>query len=262
MEFTNDFFIQAQGCIERVARANRSKILELHGNVEVQLKDDQSVVTDLDKQLEQEFRETLSEFDSSIGFEGEEFGIDGSRETYWLIDPIDGTENFVRGMPHVRNIVTLINQNKPVFAVVYKPITDELYVAAEGEGTYRNGIPVKVSNRPIERAWIEWSSPFSNAETLPIAHAVASRTKGLRVSGEFLLAVEGEMDGIVGYKAGGGPWDYAPRALMMQEAGAKVANIGSDTYDFRNNDFVMANPVIFDDLMAIITENVEKNKLS
>ncbi len=84
---TNDFLIQAQGCIERVVRANRPKILELHGNVKTDIKADHTVVTDLDKAMEKELRVALKEFDAGIGFEGEEFGIEGSRKTFWLIDP-------------------------------------------------------------------------------------------------------------------------------------------------------------------------------
>ncbi len=258
MKFTNDFFIQAQGVIERVARANRSKILELHGNVETHIKADHTVVTDLDKQMEHEFHEALAKFDSKIGFEGEEFGIEGNRDTYWLIDPIDGTENFVRGLPFVRNIVTLIDNNKPAFAFVYKPISDELYVAAEGDGTYRNGVPVKVSTRPMDRAWIELSAPLAKPGVPEVAAAIGSQINGFRTTGEFLYAVDGKLDGIFGYKTGGGPWDYAPRALMIQEAGGRVANIGSDSYDFHNNDFLMANPIIFDDLMKIITDSIDK----
>ena len=258
MDFTNDFFIQAQGVIERFFRAQRSHIKELHGKADVELKADHTVVTELDKRLEQELREELAKFDSKIGFEGEDFGIEGSRETYWLIDPIDGTENFVRGLPFVRNIVTLVDNNKPVFALVYKPITDELYVAAEGEGTYRNGIPVHVSSRSLDRSWIELSTWLPKAGAAEVATALNQKINGFRTTGEFLYVVEGKLDGLVGYKTGGGPWDYAPRALLIQEAGGKVANIGSDSYDFRNNDFVMANPVIFDDLMEIITKTIDK----
>ena len=258
MNLTNDFLIQAQSCIERVVRSNRNKLLKLHGHIDIDIKSDHTVVTDLDKAIEAELTKALKKFDAGIGIEGEELGRQGSRETYWLIDPIDGTENFIRGLPFVRNVVTLVDNNQAVFALVYKPISDELYIAAKGEGVYRNGQPIKVSNRPLERAWIEMSMNFDNQNTLAIVNAVNKRINGFRNTGEFTYIPEGKLDGLFGYKAGGGPWDYAPRALMIEEAGGRVANIGSEGYDFSNNDFLMANPVIFDDLMGLITSNLPK----
>ena len=115
MTLTNDFLMQAQGCIERAMRARRDDILKSYGNAHIDMKSNHTVVTDLDKSLEKEIRKVLLDFDKSIGIEGEEYGIEGSRGTYWLVDPIDGTENFVRGLPFVRNMVTLIDNNKPVF---------------------------------------------------------------------------------------------------------------------------------------------------
>jgi myo-inositol-1(or 4)-monophosphatase len=253
---TNDFLIQAQGRIERVVRANRPKLLELHGNIKTDLKADHTVVTDLDKSIEKELRATLQDFDKSIGFEGEEFGIEGSRETYWLIDPIDGTENFVRGLPFVRNMVTLVDKNQPVFTCIYKPVSDEIYVAAKGEGAYRNGKPISIESRPIERSWIELAALYKDPATINIINSLNKRINGFRTIGEFTYVAEGRLDGLLGYKAGGGPWDYAPRALLIQEAGGRVANIGKDSYDFKNTDFLMANPEIFDEMMGVITDAI------
>lgn len=254
MRQTVDFYTQAQACIERVVRDYRPKILEAHGKIDPAIKPDATPVTAFDKELEQLLRDELQKFDVSIGFEGEEFGKSGNEQTFWLIDPIDGTESFVRGLPFVRNILTLIDNNEPVFTLVYRPVTDELFTASKGNGAFNNGERITVSNRPLKRAWLELSVPITDPSAVSVTQAVRRQINGFRTMGEFTYVAQGQIDGQLVYKSGGGPWDYAPRALLISEAGGRVANIGSDSYDFRNNDFLATNPVIFDDLMKTITE--------
>lgn len=258
MDYDNDFFIQVQGVIERVFRAERQEILDSHGRIKIDLKDDATVVTELDKQMESKLREELIKFDSAIGIEGEEFGVEGSRETFWLLDPIDGTEAFTRGLPFFRNMATLIDHGTPIFALVYKPVSDELYVAAEGEGTFRNGTPVSVSTRPLSRARVELSTLLDDPSVWPFVSKLASSINSIRTADEFLFVVEGKFDGHIVYKSDTKPWDNAPRALLMQEAGARVANLGTDSYDYRNSDMLAAPPGIFDDLMDIFISTIKK----
>lgn len=260
MQPTADFFAQAQLCLESVVRPYRRQILAAHGNVETEIKSDGTPVTRLDTELEHLMRNALAAFDSSVGFEGEELGKSGNEDTFWLLDPIDGTENFVRGLPFVRNMATLVDGNEPVFAFVYNPITDALFTASKGGGAFRNGEAIHVSDRPIDRAWIELSAPLQKPEVYQVLKAIRSRVSALSVIRDFPMVAEGKLDGQVVYGSGGGAWDYAPRALLISEAGGKVANIGSDAYDFRNNDVLMTNPMIFDDLMKAITQAIASDR--
>lgn len=259
MDFTNDFFIQAQGCIERVFRAKRERIHELHGKAKAEFKPDHTVVTELDKQLEQELKEALTKFDQKIGFEGEEFGVEGSRDTYWLIDPIDGTESFVRGMPYVRNVATLVDKNEAVFTVIYRPLSDEVFVAGKGEGSYRNGQQIRISDRPLDRAWIEFNQSYETSAVDALCSALRPKIGGFVIMREFVHVAQGQSDGLLMYESGAGPWDFAPRALIIEEAGGRVANIGSDKFDFRKDNILATNPVIFDELMETVSEAVAKN---
>ena len=254
MDFTNDFFIQAQGCIERVFRSSRQELLEASGNIAAEFKDDNTAVTELDRKVEDILRKELTDFDGSIGFEGEESGSQGSRKTFWLVDPIDGTDSFVRGLPTFRNMATLIDDGQPIFTVVFKPVTDEIYVAAKGEGAFRNGVRIKVSDRPMERARLEIHSPGSNHDVWAVIEKLARQINAVRISGDFISVAEGKMDGLLVYKnAGGSSWDFAPRSLLISEAGGVVRNLGSDSYDYRRNDMLAANPVIFGQVMKIVT---------
>lgn len=253
MQATADYFKQAQDCLERVVRAARPELLAAHGKTEPDIKSDNTPVTILDKQLEEKMRAALGEFDNSVAIVGEEFGGDADADTtHWLLDPIDGTENLVRGLPYMRNMATLIHGGEPVFAFVYKPVTDELFVASKGGGVTKNGQPVRVSDRPLSRAWIELSTPLKDEQTFRMIQAVRQQINGFRVMGDFTLIVEGKLEGQIVFKSGGGHWDYAPRALMIAEAGGRVQNIGSDGYAYRNHDLLMANAVIFDDLKTVI----------
>lgn len=252
MDFTNDFFIQAQGVIERAFRTERETLTRASGNIEFESKSDNTPVTQLDREMEVKIREALHSFDPGIGLEGEELGKEGNDQTFWLIDPIDGTKNFIRGIPEYRNIVTLIYRGQPYFTVVYKPATDELFTAAVGEGVFRNGALHTMARRPLKAAALRLHATEDDLDVQKLVERLKQRVASVSFSAEFLKVVTGELDGFVAYKAGGGPWDFAPRALLFQEAGAKVSNIGSQTYDFRVNDMLAAHPAIFDELMQII----------
>lgn len=258
MNLTNDFLIQAQGVIERVFRSYREELIAKSGNIETTYKADNTVVTALDRKIEKDLRAALIEFDGSIGIEGEELGIEGNRTTYWLLDPIDGTDSFVRGIPLYRNVATLIDDGRAVFALVYKPATNELFVAADGEGVYRNGQPIHIGQRPLSRSTLDIMGRLDNPDIQSIIRAIQPKLDGVRRTSDFLSVVQGQLDGQISLGTSAGPWDFAPRALLIKEAGGRVANIGSDSYDFRINNYLATNPVIFDELMELIVTALKK----
>lgn len=257
MSFTSDFFVQAQAIIEGVFRSYREELISKSGNIETTLKADKTVVTELDKTIEKELRTKLLKFDDSIGLEGEELGIEGSRQTYWLLDPIDGTDSFVRGIPIYRNVATLINDGQAVFALVYRPATDELFVAADGEGTSKNGVPVHISMRPLKRSTLDIMGKLDDPDIQAAIRAIQPKSDGIRRTSDFLPVVEGKLDGQLSLNTHAGPWDFAPRALLIKEAGGRVANIGSSKYDFKINNFLATNPIIFDEVMELVVNAIK-----
>jgi myo-inositol-1(or 4)-monophosphatase len=253
MKPTADFFKQAQACLEKVVRDYRHQLLTAFGDVAHEIKEDNSPVTKLDLELELLMKDSLKKLDSGIGFEGEEHGKEGNDKTFWLIDPIDGTANFIRGIPFVFNMATLIDNDEPVYAFVYRFIPDELFIAKKGGGAYKNNQPIKVSDRPLDKAWIEIDTTyFGRPEAIPLIQAVESKIHRLRKIDDFTFVPQGRVDGHIVYKAGGKVWDYPPRALLISEAGGRVANIGSDTYHYRDLSLLATNPLIFDDLKQAI----------
>ncbi|GAC1386582.1 MAG: inositol monophosphatase family protein [Candidatus Saccharimonadales bacterium] len=241
LEKARDFIIQQ-------FQLYRPRLLEAYGNVSEEIKYDQTPVTKLDGEIEDLLRRSLLKFDDRIGMVGEELGQSGSKKTFWLIDPIDGTESFIRGIPFARNMVTLIDDGQPVLTVVYKFVTDELYTAITGAGAYKNGQRIYVSQRSLSRSWVELSAPFTDQSVVPLLQQIRQFSNGFRMIGDFTLVVEGKVDIMLMYNSGGGDWDYAPRALLMQEAGGTVTNIGSDHFDYRNHDIIGANPTAYAEL--------------
>jgi myo-inositol-1(or 4)-monophosphatase len=254
MKQTADFLAQAQTCIEKVFKDKRAELVQASGSTEHQFKYDESVVTTFDKDMELELKHALQTLDSGIGYEGEEFGHEGNRQTFWLVDPIDGTESFIRGLPTFRNMVTLIDNGKPVYAVVYRPVSDELFIATQGGGTFVNGKKLVVSQRPIDRVRVEFATKYRNHSVQSVLAALEPKVENIRFTDEFLYVVEGKLDVHLVYKSGTKPWDNAPRMLLLAETGAKVANIGSDDFDYMNSDFLAANPLVFDQIMQCINQ--------
>lgn len=253
MNFTEQYFANAQNIIMDVLHKVRPELMAAYGKVAEELKADKSVVTALDKSLEIKLKDALRKFDSAIGFWGEEHGREGNENSFWLIDPIDGTEHFIRGTTG-RNILTFIDGGEPLFALVYRFPTDDLFIAQKGQPTLKNGQPVKLSARPLSRAWLEFSVNMREADGYEIYKNLRPKIAGITVHRDFLEILEGGLEGYVVYKSGGQEWDYAPRALLIEGAGGRVTNVGSDSYDYRDKSLIATTPLIYDQVKRLVEE--------
>lgn len=247
---TNERLDQIQTILTDILVAFRPEILAAHGKIDEELKGDNSPVTELDKKLERQLREALVAFDPSIPVIGEEYGGEADGSTFWLIDPIDGTESFIRGLPYVRNMVALIENDQPMFTVVYMPVTDDTYIAVRGKGAYKNGVAIHASKRPLSRTAIDIIAPQYIGN---LANALQGKIQSFKRINEFTYVAEGKIDAVLYCSQRSGPWDHAPRGLLLQEAGLKVATIGSTVFDYRSGNFLAANPEVFDVLMETVT---------
>lgn len=248
---TLDWLHQAEKHIRHLLEELRPQLLEAQGNIEHKLKDDKTIVTELDVLVENKLEETLRAFDPSIPFCGEESGADFEQQTFWLVDPIDGTEPFTRGLPFATNMVALISNGKPVLGIINNIALGDYYLAIEGQGATCNGHAIHVSDRPLERSFIVMGSTRSDLQEM-LKNKVANTVKMSAPGYELSVLASGAIEARVAYHGRAKPWDFAPGALIVQEAGGRVANIGSDTYDYRNTNLIAANPVVFDELMQAV----------
>ncbi len=241
--------------IEQTLRDIRPELLKNHGVIVHDKKEDASVVTELDKRVELELKNALRILDESIGFYGEEFGVEGNTETFWTIDPIDGTEAFIRGMPFCTNMLCLISDGEPQAALIYNFVLDELYTAIKDKGAYLNGIPIYVSSRNIKHACVEFEikpTSFENREKY-FAIPRYSNVKFAAAGFGFCLVASGRIEARVTYDSFGKIWDYAPGVLLVKEAGGYVSNIGTSEYDYKNLNLIASNKHVYNDLVEFFS---------
>ena len=115
------------------------------GGFEITIKADQTPVTQADQEAEKAIRAILARATPGFGFLGEEFGQEGSTSHRWIIDPIDGTKNFVRHIPIWAVLIALEEEGQVTTGVVHNPVTGELFWARKGEGAWANGERIHVS---------------------------------------------------------------------------------------------------------------------
>lgn len=163
----------------------------------------------------------------------------GSQHTgrHWIVDPLDGTVNFVHGIPHVSVSVALYEGDKGLVGVVYDPLRDELFTAADGEGARLNGHVISVSpTAQLERAVVATGFPYDHdvkADELSVVlREVLRQVNGLRRFGSAALdlawVAAGRYDGY--WEFGIAPWDGAAGLILVREAGGTVTDpLGRDS---------------------------------
>ncbi len=257
---TPEFLGRANHRLREELLTLRPQLLEASGLIEHHLKDDKSVVTELDLLVEQRLHAAMRELDPSIGFAGEETGADYDQPTFWLVDPIDGTEPFIRGLPFFCSMIALIHAGEPIMSIIYNFTLDEYFHAIKGGGATKNGHPIHVTDRPLGRSSIYFSPYLKDTKLYGITDRVRSRVSSLWAFGAagyvYTCIATGALDASVIFNGKGKEWDFAPGALLVQEAGGRVANLFSDTYDYRNLEFIASAPGIFPELKQFIESEI------
>jgi myo-inositol-1(or 4)-monophosphatase len=219
-----------------------------HGSVEEKQQND--YVTRADRESEEAILSTIRSRFPEDAFLGEEGGVragaDGART--WIVDPLDGTSNFVSGFPFWCVSIAARDAEGLCVGVVWDPLRDELYRAERGSGAFRNGTRISVTGRPgLEGAFVATGFPFRNREKidtyLALFRAIFLEARAIRRAGSAALdlayVAAGVFDGFFEFRLS--PWDVAAGALLIQEAGGVVTDYdGGDAYIERGN--VIAGP--------------------
>ncbi len=216
---------------------------------------DEEMVTELDRQTELFLAEELEKFDNQIGFRGEEFGTRKAADTTWLVDPIDGTVHFIRGLPFCTTMIALIENGQVVLSIIHDFVREDTYWAIRGQGAFCNDQPISVSQNSTQGNHIillESDLTNPDAQALAIDPRLNGRSRSrthhiLRTADsgwEFAMVASGRADGRLVFNGFGYDYDYAPGSLLVTEAGGVVTNIGSDSYDYTKLNLLAANPFI------------------
>ena len=156
----------------------------------------------------------------------EESGLSTGSSTYrWYVDPLDGTRNFVQGIPHFCTAIALANSNEVIVAATYDPIRKELFTAEKGEGAYLNGRPINVSRKlEFENSMIGFDLGYSDkeaAKAIELISHIWPNMQGFRLMGSSALAMAYTACGRIDlyFHQTLSPWDVAGGILMVREAG-------------------------------------------
>lgn len=216
-------------------------------SIDVERKADASPVTIADRETEATIRRAIIDRYPDHAVVGEEYGGSlGTNEWEWIIDPIDGTKSFIRGVPLYTTLVALVHRGRPVVGVIAAPAADELVYAAVGTGSFdRDGTRLAVSScTDVASAWFGATDPRDLAERRPRFHDEISRSVGaIRTWADaygYLLVARGAIDVMVDPILS--PWDIAPLSVVIREAGGVFTTFAGDSDDLGDSAIAAATP--------------------
>ncbi|MBV1909729.1 MAG: inositol monophosphatase [Kangiellaceae bacterium] len=228
----------------------------------VESKSQHDYVTNVDKAAEQLIIETILSAYPEHSFLGEESGESGESEFQWVIDPIDGTTNFIRKIPHWAISIACKHKGRTQVGVIYDPTKQELFTAVKGRGAQFDNKKMRVSNtKGLEHSLIATGFPFRDESKLTEYMQVFGRLfphcSDMRRAGSAALdlayVAAGRFDGF--WEFGLSPWDTAAGVLLVEESGGMVSDMkGNPNYE-KSGSILAANPKAFKTMLKIINQN-------
>jgi myo-inositol-1(or 4)-monophosphatase len=228
-------------------------------NVAVTTKRQKDFVTEVDKAAEDAIIAILKAAYPGHAILAEESGASGESEYTWVIDPLDGTTNFIHGFPQYAVSIGLLHKGVPSQAVVYDPNRNELFTASKGRGAFVNERRMRVSRLAhLDDALIGTGFPFRDIgrleEYVRMFRQVTQKTVGIRRPGAAALdlayVAAGRLDGF--WEIGLSAWDMAAGALLITEAGGLIADFDGEDRYLDNGEVVAGSPKVFAQLLAVI----------
>lgn len=218
------------------------------------------LVTDIDRECENTIAQTLLKSYRDHCIIGEESGISGNPDSpyKWIIDPIDGTQNFVQGIPHVAVSIALHYNDKAEVAVVFNPMTNEMFTASRGDGATLNGRRIRVTDRVgLEDSVIATAFPVRYRERMnayiPLFHNLIDSCADVRRMGVASLDLAyvacGRFDGYL--EQGLKIWDFAAGELLVREAGGIVTDFAGTPKYTKTGNILCGNPNIVRSLLKV-----------
>lgn len=237
------------------------------GTIE-QKKNASDLVTEVDKMSEELLRSKieqdypdhwiLSEEDTGQSNAYEQFQHHGSGYG-WIIDPIDGTTNFIHGIPHFSISIGIVKEGEPIIGIVYNPVTDELYSAVKSYGAYLNGRSLRVGKEATLTEAVlatgfqayDWKS---GSRVVRQIDQLAGKSRNVRLIGAASLDLcwiaLGRITGF--WHEGLNPWDVAAGMLILTEAGGSVTDKDRNPYRLYHDSLVASNTLIHDEFLNAI----------
>ena len=216
-------------------------------------------VSEVDHEAEQVIIRTLHEAYPAHSILAEESGASGESEYQWIIDPLDGTTNFLHGFPQYAVAIALRHRGVVTQAVIYDPSRNDLFTATRGRGAFLNDHRMRVSKRDtLKSSLLGTGFPFRQVGHLDVylatlRHMMANATDVRRAGSATLdlaYVAAGRLDGF--WEFGLSPWDMAAGGLLITEAGGLVGDLSGENRYLETGNIVAGNPKVFVELLKSI----------
>ncbi|HUM99087.1 MAG TPA: inositol monophosphatase family protein [Halothiobacillus sp.] len=249
----------------RAAGTVISRATDHVADLTIESKQRNDFVSEVDRQAEHAIIDILKRAYPDHHFLGEESGDTGSElsEYRWIIDPLDGTTNFLHGLPHYAVSIALEYQGRLELGVIYNPSNQELFTAERGGGAFLNNRRIRVAGlRSLESALLGTGFPFRADQDveryLKTFRALHGPLSGIRRAGSAALdlayVASGRLDGF--WEFGLLPWDMAAGILMVREAGGIVIDFSGKEEFMASGNVIAANPKITHAMLKAISTSL------
>ncbi|OCG62041.1 inositol-1-monophosphatase [Gilliamella sp. Fer4-1] len=239
------------------------KAYENPSSIEIEAKGTNDFATNADRAAEALIIETIKKAYPDHTIIAEESGLakGNNADTQWIIDPIDGTTNFIKNIPHFAVSIAARVKGKTEIAVVYNPMSNELFTAARGKGAQLNGYRIRVSNaKGLEGSVLATALPFKAKQYsdsyFTVLQKLFVKCGDFRRAGSAALdlayVAAGRLDGF--FEIGLKPWDIAAGELILREAGGVVTDFAGGNNYMVSGNIVAGNPRVVKDLL-VSTQN-------
>jgi myo-inositol-1(or 4)-monophosphatase len=230
------------------------------GTLSVSNKSRNDYVSEVDRLAEEEIIKVIRKSYPEHGILAEESGKRDGNDYQWIIDPLDGTTNYLHGFPQFSVSIALSNRGKIEQGCIYDPLREELFTATRGSGAFLNDRRIRVSAaKTLEGTLLGTGFPFKQQQHLnaylEMFKVLHRESAGIRRAGSAALdlayVAAGRLDGF--WEIGLNPWDMAAGALLIQEAGGMVGDFrGGDTFQESGN-IVAGNPKVYQSMLQAIS---------
>ena len=251
--------------IKAARKAGRALVKDFREveNLQVSVKGAGDFVSRADREAERIVKEALRSARPTYGWLGEETGAAAGADPTrrWIVDPLDGTTNFLHGLPHWAVSIALEHKGEIVAAVVYDAAKDEMFTAERGDGAFLNDRRIRVSaRRQMIESIFATGVPFGGRGTLPATLRDLARlmplTAGVRRWGAAALdlayVAAGRYEGY--WERGINSWDVAAGILLVKEAGGFVESIRPEENPVESGSLVAGNPQLFEEFSGIVRQ--------
>ena len=228
---------------------------------QIHAKSKNDFVTELDRQSEKLVISTIKKSFPDHSIQAEESGTSHGDGTWWIIDPLDGTANYIHHFPLFSVSIGVVHRGSLIAGVVFDPVHKELFTAEKGKGAFLNGKKIRVSKTPsLSTAFMATGIPFRARgrfeEYLRSFGNISLGSAGLRRGGSAALDLAyvacGRFDGF--WEINLSPWDIAAGALLIQEAGGAISDMWGRQDHLKNGDVLASNGRIHAELLDIASK--------